>query len=202
MALHPEPLPTVAEVYDLPGPEQGNWTYKDYAKLPDDGKHYEIMNGFLLMSPSPNGFHQDIILEIASYLRVHINLTGLGLVRIAPFDVELAPDVVVQPDVLVVLKAHFPRIADNRLVGAPDLVVEVASPGTATYDRNHKYRAYARAGVQEYWIVDPEARTVEVLTLANQRYQSSGLYRGQAVLSSRLVPALRIPVEQFFKQVL
>ena len=79
MALSPEPLPMVTEAQNFPGPEQGHWTYDDYAHLPTDGKHYEIMNGFLLMSPSPNGFHQDIILEIALYLRAHVKLTGMGL---------------------------------------------------------------------------------------------------------------------------
>lgn len=198
MALHPEPLPMVTTVNNPPGPEQGHWTYEDYARLPEDGKRYEIMNGFLLMTPSPTGSHQDAAFEIASYLRVHIKLTGHGLVRVAPFDVELAPDIVVQPDVLVVFKEHFHRVTESRMIGAPDLVVEVASPGTATYDRNHKYRAYAAAGVPEYWIADPEARTAEVLVWEGSSYQTLGIYRGQALLSSRVIPTLRVPVEQFF----
>lgn len=198
MALHPEPLPMITEAQNLPGPQQGRWTYDDYVRLPADGRRYEIMNGFLLMSPSPTWSHQHAAFEIASYLRAHIKFAGLGGVIVAPFDVELAPDTVVQPDVLVVLKEHFYRITEKCLVGAPDLVVEVASPGTSTYDRNHKYQAYAEAGVSEYWIVDPEALTVEVLVLENQRYQPLGIYRGQAVLETRLVPTLRIPTEQFF----
>ncbi len=198
MALSPEPLPMVTEAQNFSGPEQGHWTYDDYARLPEDGKHYEIMNGFLLMSPSPTWSHQHAAFEIASYLRAHIKMTGLGEVIVAPFDVELASDIVVQPDVMVVLNEHLHCITESRMIGAPDLIVEVASPGTATHDRNHKYQAYAAAGVQEYWIADPEARTVEVLVLAGQKYQPLGIYRGQAVLSSRLVPTLRIPVEQFF----
>ncbi len=151
------------------------------------------------MSPAPSGSHQDAALEIASYLRAHIKLTGLGLVRIAPFDVELAPNVIVQPDVLVVLKENFDKVADNRIIGAPDLVVEVASPSTAIYDRHDKLVAYARAGVPEYWIVDPDARTVEVLLLeAPGMYLSQGIFRGKAMPPSRTVPEFLVHVEQFF----
>ena len=80
------------------------------------------------MAPSPSGAHQDAALEIASYLRTYIKLTGLGLVRIAPFDVVLSPKDVVQPDVLVVLNANLGKVKDLLMIGAPDLVVEVASP--------------------------------------------------------------------------
>jgi Uma2 family endonuclease len=124
---------------------------------------------------------------------------GLGLVRIAPFDVELAPDTVVQPDVFVVLSKHFDKITDNRILGAPDLVVEVASPGTAIYDRHNKLDAYVRAGVPEYWIVDTDARGVEVLVLEMIGiYRSLGVFRGKAVIPSQVVPGLLVQVEKFF----
>lgn len=181
------------------GPQQGRWTYKEYAALPDDNNRYEVVNGVLYMSPAPSGSHQDAAPEIASYLRAHIKLTGLGLVRIAPFDVELAPNVIVQPDVLVVLKENIDKVTDNRIIGAPDLVVEVASPSTAIYDRHDKLVAYARAGVPEYWIVDPDARTVEVLLLeAPGMYLSQGIFRGKAIPPSRAVPEFLVRVEQFF----
>lgn len=132
-------------------------------------------------------------------MRAHVKLTGLGLVRIAPFDVELAPNVVVQPDVLVVLKENFDKVADNRIIGAPDLVVEVASPSTAIYDRHDKLTAYARAGVPEYWIVDPDARTVEVLILETPgMYLSQGIFRRKSLLPSQAVPSFSTHVEQFF----
>src|SRR6266699_358369 len=129
-----EKLPVVTRADWVPGPRQGQWTYDDYTALPDDGKRYEIVNGVLYMAPSPSGAHQDAALEIASYLRTYIKLTGLGLVRIAPFDVVLSPKDVVQPDVLVVLNANLGKVKDLLMIGAPDLVVEVASPGTATRD--------------------------------------------------------------------
>ncbi len=164
-------VPMITVAYGGPGPKQGRWTAKDYLALPEDGQNYEIVNGVLYMTPSPSGAHQDAVLEIAAYLRDFVKYTGIGKARVALFDVELAHNVVVQPDILVVLNDHHDRIEENRIVGAPDLVVEVSSPGTTTYDRNTKYHAYARAGVVEYWIADPIARTLEVLVLNFNIYQ-------------------------------
>jgi Uma2 family endonuclease len=193
-----EKVPMVTPADWVPGPGQGQWTYDDYAALPDDGKRYEVVSGVLYMTPSPSGAHQDAVFEIASYLRTHIKLTGLGLVRVAPFDVVLSPKDVVQPDVLVILNASLDKVKDDCITGAPDLVVEVASPGTATRDRNKKYHLYAQAGVPEYWIADPDARTVEVLALEAGEYHSLGVYRGKAILPSRMVPGFDVHVEQFF----
>ncbi len=126
-------------------------------------------------------------------------MTSLGRVFSAPLDVELAPNRVVQPDVLVLLNKNLEKIAARRIVGAPDLVVEVASPGTAAYDRLNKFEAYAQAGVDEYWIVHPEMRTVEFLLLQNGIYSSQGVLRGKNALLSRIAPGIAsIRVEQFF----
>src|SRR5712691_7977283 len=149
----------------VPGPPQGSWTYDDYAALPENGQPYEIVNGVLVMAPAPNPGHQDIVLEIASYLRTHIKLAGLGRVFPSPVDVELGPKNVYQPDIIVVLNEHLDRVQEKKIVGAPDLVVEIASPSTAALDRLVKYEAYARAGIPEYWMVKPASRTVEVMEL-------------------------------------
>jgi len=182
----------------VPGPEQGSWTYDDYTALPDDGQGYEIVNGVLVMAPAPNGPHQDAVLRFAHYLLVNVEFAGLGKVRVAPFDVELSPKDVFQPDVFVVLNAHLDRILEKKVVGAPDLVVEVASPSTALYDRVTKYEKYANAGVQEFWVANTNARTIQVLVLESGEYRSLGVYRGQQMLPSRIVPGLSVRVEQFF----
>jgi Uma2 family endonuclease len=191
-------VPMVMPADQMPGPKQGHWTYKDYAALPDDGHRYEIVDGVLYMAPSPNRSHQNTAFEIASYLRTHVKLTGLGQVYIAPFDVELNSQTVVQPDVIVVLNHDLNRITESRIVGAPDLVVEVSSPGTVGYDREKKQQNYARAGVPEYWIADPWSRTVEVLSLVAGDYRSLGVFEGKAVLPSQVVPDFLVHVEQFF----
>jgi Uma2 family endonuclease len=183
----------------ITGPEQGRWTYGDYAALPDDERHYEVMDGVLLMSPSPSPAHQSVVNWIAFYLTQYGALTGLGKVFVAPLDVELAPDRVVQPDVLVVLNRNAGKVTSNRIVGAPDLVVEVTSPGTAVYDRLNKFAAYAQAGVQEYWLVHPEKQTVEFLVLQSGTYSSQGITRGKQGIASQVVPGIvAISVEQFF----
>ncbi len=183
----------------VPGPKQGDWTYNHYAALPEDGQRYEIVDGVLFMAPSPGKWHQNAIGEIFSYLRTYIKLTGLGQVYMAPFDVLLAPNTIVQPDVMVVLKANLDKIKDTQVVGAPDLVIEVASPGTSTYDRSKKYAAYARAGVSEYWIVDPIAHTIEVLSLEGSSYDLIGIFHGTETLTSKAVPEIAaVRGEQFF----
>src|ERR1700686_3430551 len=182
----------------VPGPEQGSWTYDDYAALPGDGLRYEIVNGGLIMAPAPDGRHQDAVLRIAHYLLVHVEFTGLGKVRVAPFDVQLSQKNVFQPDVLVILNAHLDRVLDKKVVGAPDLVVEVASPGTALYDRVNKYEKYAGAGVQEYWLANTDTRTIQLLVLEAGEYRSLGVFSGQQTLPSRIVQALPVLIEQFF----
>jgi Uma2 family endonuclease len=191
-------LPVVTPADWVPGPKQGWWTYNDYATLPNDGKRYEIVEGVLYMSPSPNIIHQRIAGRIFRYLATYIEDAGLGLVLDAPTDVELSPIDVFQPDVLVVLNAGLEKVQELKVVGAPDLVVEVASPSTSTQDRNKKYRVYAKAGVMEYWIVDPGTQTVELLVLEAGEYRSLGIFRGQAKLPSQVVPNLPVRVEQFF----
>lgn len=178
--------------------KQGQWTYEDYLSLPDDGNHYEIVNGVLYMTPSPTGEHQDAIGRIYHYLLVHLEFAGLGKVRFAPFDVRLSPKHVFQPDVLVVLNAHRDRIQRRYILGAPDLVVEIASPSTASIDRREKQDAYAHFGIPEYWIVDADARTVEVLTLEQDKYRSLGVFEGEDTLPSHIVPNLPVQVHQFF----
>lgn len=193
-----EGLSVVTPADWVPGPRQGSWTYDDYAALPDDGQRYEIVNGVLLMTPAPTPDHQSIAVRLAYYLFMHVELAGLGRVFPTPIDVELGPKNVFQPDVVVLLNAHLDRVAAKKIIGAPDLVVEVASRGTATYDRVSKYDIYARTGVAEYWIVKPTNRTIEVLILENGEYYSSGIFRGEQLLLSRIVPDLPVRAEQFF----
>lgn len=201
MTTTSDKLPMILTLADeVPGPKQGHWTYRDYAAL-DDEQHYEIVNGVLLMTPAPSWSHQEVVLEIASYLRTYVRTPGLGGVFTGPIDVELSPKDVFQPDVVVLLKENREKLRERHIVGAPDLVVEVASPGTAPYDRLTKYDAYARAGVPEYWIVRPDAQTVEVLVLDRVTYRSLGIFGGQVTLPSRVVPELPVHVEQFFVSV-
>src|SRR5579883_2026911 len=193
-----EKVPAVVPADWVPGPPQGQWTYDDYAAIPDDGNIYEVVKGVLYMSPSPIPDHQTVSLEIAAYLRQYVQLAGLGRVFTEPTDVELSPKNIVKPDVLVLLKEHFDRLTRTRIVGAPDLVVEILSPGTWRHDLREKLDAYVEAGVPEYWIVGPGEQVVELFVLENGAYQSLGVFQGAAVLPSRIVPDWSVPVGQFF----
>src|SRR5437660_4166114 len=193
-----EELSVVTPADWVPGPPQGSWTYEDYAALPEDGRRYEIVNGVLVMAPAPSPEHQSITVRIAYYLFPHIDLAGIGKLFTAPIDVDLGPKNVYQPDLVVVLNTHLDRVAEKKIIGAPDLVVEVASPSTAAYDRLTKYEQYARAGIPEYWIVKPTRRTVEVLVLEHGEYRSLGVFSERAILPSQMIPGLPVRVEQFF----
>ena len=193
------PPSVVMPVAFPPGPPQGQWTYHAYAALPPDGQRYEILEGVLYMAPAPTIVHQRAIGRVFYYLMMHVELMGQGQVLPAPVDVELAATIVVQPDVVVVLPARAAIITSQRLVGAPDLVVEVISPGTAGYDRREKQDAYARAGVAEYWLVDPYAETVEVLTLAQEHYHSLGVFAEDVVLPTQILPSFPVLVTQLFR---
>ena len=184
-------LPAVERANAVPGPSQGEWTYADYAAIPDDGRRYEVVNGVLYMAPSPVERHQAASMQIGSQFFNHIQAAGLGRVYAAPFDVDLSPGNVVQPDVIVVLNDNLQVITAERIIGAPNLVIEIASPSTATHDHDRKRRAYEQAGVREYWIADPSyAWMVEILALENGEYRLLGVFQGQSILSSRVLPGM------------
>jgi Uma2 family endonuclease len=183
----------------VPGPGQGNWTYDYYAALPEDGHRYEIVDGVLFMTPAPGIPHQDVILQLSYYLTIHVKNAGIGKVLLSPVDVELTPKKVFQPDVAVVLNTRLDRVTTSHVIGAPDLVIEVASPSTAKCDQTIKRKAYALAGVTEYWLVNTILEIVEVLLLQDSAYSSLGSFHGDDTLISQVVPTIaEVPVKQFF----
>jgi Uma2 family endonuclease len=182
----------------VPGPKQGEWTYDAYAKIPGDGQRYEVIEGVLYLMSAPSIKHQKVLNRINQHLYRFVEGTERGDVLIAPCDVELDPNNVFQPDVLVILNEHLGRETETRIVGAPDLVVEVLSPSTKSQDRGPKQAVYARAGVSEYWIVDPKQETIEVLSLAGQRYHDLGTFSGPALIQSLVLPDFSLKAEQCF----
>jgi len=190
--------PVVTPADSVPGPPQGRWTYATYAAIPDDEQRYEVVDGVLYLAPTPNTSHQTTSGKLIFYLMTHVEFAGLGRVFSAPYDVELAPNVVVQPDVVVVLNANAGIITPSRIVGSPDLLIEIASPSTTGYDRRTKQDTYARSGVPEFWIADPAARTIELLVLERSGYRSLGVFQNQALLPSLVLPGLPVHVAQLF----
>ena len=137
------------------------WTRAHWEALPDDGNRYEIIDGMLYMSTSPSAFHQWIIRQVARVLYDQIDDVGVGVTFTAPLGVFMPGCDPVQPDLIVVRREQM-DIVQARIEGVPALLVEVLSPSNPLTDRETKYRAYARAGVPEYWIVRPLQRDVLV----------------------------------------
>lgn len=146
------------------------WTYADYCRIPDDGKRHEIIDGEHYVNPTPRTYHQLVSARLLHELMKLIADPGLGTVLCAPLDVHLGPGTIVQPDLTVVRRRNRAIIGELKLTGVPDLLVEILSPSSHTYDGRIKLRRYERAGVREYWIVDPEAHTVAQFVLRNGAY--------------------------------
>jgi len=148
-------------------PIQGRWTYEDYLRLPDDGNRYEVLRGHLYVTPPPVPEHQFSSFEVAFQLSDFVRRKDLGLVLAAPLAVKLPRGIAtpVEPDVMFFRKGNGPRWDLGHYEGVPDLLAEILSPGTRRRDQTVKLQAYLDAGVPEYWLVDPRARTVVVYTL-------------------------------------
>ena len=174
------------------------FTYKDYKSLPEsETKRYELMEGELIMVPSPSFEHQRLSRNLEFILYSFVKEKKLGTVIDAPLDVHLGEDVV-QPDILFVSKERASIITEEEIRGAPDLVVEILSPATAERDRTYKKTLYARHGVREYWIVDPEEKTIKVMTLGKAGFESSGTYGKRDILKSSIFSGLNISLSEVF----
>ena len=173
------------------------FTYEDYCNAPED-KRYELHDGDLVVVPSPSQPHQDSSLEIATEIKLLIRRTGIGSVFVAPFDVVLSDTDVVQPDVVFVSRERESIITHGNIQGAPDLVVEVLSPSTAHRDRTFKRALYARHGVREFWLVDTDAHTIEVLLLGPNGYSVASVYTAGQTLTSPTLTDFSLNIDDLF----
>jgi Uma2 family endonuclease len=146
-------------------PKQTGWTYSEFARLPNDGKRYEVIGGELYVTPAPRPQHELISQRLNRALDNFVNEHSLGWVFTAPIDVLFAEGEYVEPDLTFVRRERVGIISDRGIEAAPDLIVEILSDSTATMDRGAKLRQYTQFGVPLYWIVDPGARHVEVYRL-------------------------------------
>ena len=164
-----------------PLPQEKRYSYADLLSW-DDNTRYELYDGRPAALASPSEIHQSISMALSVQLGSY--LTGKKCrVYAAPFDVRLfeeegdSPedvDMVVQPDLMVVCDQN--KVDRHGVRGAPDLVIEILSPASARYDRLVKFNLYQRAGVREYWIVDPSTRTVSVHALEDGAYHAATVY--------------------------
>jgi len=175
------------------------FTVNDYMTTPPD-KRYQLLDGELILAPAPTTRHQRIIIHLLQAMDTFVRANGIGEVFLSPCDVVLSNYDVVQPDLLFVSHDRSSIVTDANLQGAPDLVVEVLSPATQHYDRGYKRTLYSNHGVREYWLVDPEAQTVEVLTASGRGLVPAATYRWGEAVRSPLFAGLSIELDQLFGQ--
>ena len=193
-------LPYVAVTQTPPDewPPQGQWTYDDYARLPNDGWKYEVIRGELYMSPAPRPRHQRSLLRLSAEMERFASQRQLGEVYISPIDVILPRNLgtPVQPDILFIRADNLGIVGETTIDGVPDLVIEILSPSNWVDDRRVKFAVYAEAGVEEYWIVDPKAVTLEVYQLQGDRYDLVESYGPGDVVSSLTLDGFSIAVNE------
>jgi Uma2 family endonuclease len=174
-------------------------TTDDYRVLGEGPPHYQLIEGKLLMSPSPNRYHQVVCRNLLLLLGKHLEGNPMGEVYHAPSDVYLTDHDVYQPDLFYVSKANASILTEQGVAGAPDLVVEILSPGSAQMDREVKRKVYLQCGVQELWLVDPDLKSVQVYRANPQGEPQVNTYYVGSSFASPLLPGLTIPVESVFK---
>jgi len=182
-------------------PVQGRWTYEDYRQIPSDGRRYEVVRGFLYVSPAPSTDHQRAVARLFRKLDRFVSEHRLGEVLSAPYDILLPHGIAspLQPDLIFFRTGNEPRAGTPNFEGVPDLVVEVLSPGTRHLDTRIKLAAYRDAGVPEVWFADPQTRTLVVrgLSPAKSYVELARGTPGESV-TSQILPGLQIEVSEIF----
>ena len=174
------------------------WTFDELvAELPESNLPTELWDGELIMSPAPSFHHQELVDRFHDLLKVWVRQRQLGKTGMAPLDMVLTNSRATQPDVVFISNERL-GIIKERIMGAADLVAEVLSPGSRRRDRIDKRDLYEQHGVGEYWLIDPEAKTVEVLHLESGTYQLVGRWHPGERARSRLLTGFEVPVSPLF----
>jgi Uma2 family endonuclease len=176
-------------------------TYDDLLAMPDDGLRHEIIDGVLYVSPSPATPHQFTVGKLHQAIANYLDDHPVGEVYLAPFDVVFTKHDVVEPDLLFIRAERLAVLTDRNVTGAPDLVIEVLSPGTRRVDLTLKRDLFEREGVREYWIVDPVEGTIAVhhrRVRALVPVESLATSADDAI-TSPLLPGFRVPLARLFR---
>ena len=167
-------------------------SFADLERWTDDGRRYELYDGEVFVIPSPILLHQIVSGRLHLALNDYVNEYG-GIVLYAPLDIVLTEYDVVQPDLLLFVEERRDLLNLRQVTRVPpDLAIEILSPGTVRNDRGRKKQLLGRHGVREYWLVDPQAISIEVMALHGDEFVTAGLATGAACIESPLLPALRL----------
>ena len=174
-------------------------TVQDYLNIPEeDENRYELINGELYMAPAPSWEHQESSGNLYSILRAFVLANLLGRVVYSPIDMFLSDEDVFQPDIVFISNERLGIIHSDGIHGAPDLVIEVLSPGTERIDRTLKSERYEMFEVSEYWQANPIAKTILVLRARDGAFERVGLFTEGMTLETPLLPGLRVDVSEVF----
>jgi Uma2 family endonuclease len=176
-------------------------TYDDFLLFPDDGKRHELIDGEHYVTPSPSRKHQAIVWNLITMIGPYLEAHPVGRAFAAPFDVVFSNFDVVEPDLLFISNARLEVLTTKNVQGAPNLVVEIGSPGTRRRDEIIKRKLYERFGVEEYWVIDPEIETIAVYRHVGETYQRvlELTVERNDTLTTSLLPQLTLPLQQIFK---
>lgn len=178
--------------------EKKKFTYEDYLATPED-ERYELIEGELIMTPSPVPYHQWISKNVEYELEKFIREKGIGRLFYAPCDVYLDENNVFQPDILFISTSRLKIIGDKNISGAPDLIVEILSEATAYRDLVKKKKLYALFGVKEYWIVDPGEKVVEIYSLKGKEFSLHRTYKANDTLESLFFSGFKMALRRVFE---
>lgn len=181
-------------------PSEVMLTYADFAAFPDDGVRRELIEGEIIVSPSPKTRHQNVLGRLFVAFVNHLAARSGGQAFVAPYDVVLADHTVVEPDLVFVADADLGIITEANIQGSPTFVAEVVSdPRT---DRVRKRDLYARHGISEYWVVDPDADRIEVyrLSAGGGAYPKPELFEVGEALSPVSLPDLVVDLAELFRR--
>ena len=176
-------------------------TAEQFLQLGEDppGVRLELVNGEVAVSPSPIPDHGYVITKIISLLDRYCEDNDLGEV-FSDIDTILSTFTVRRPDVLFFAKARTNFVGKKAMEGPPDLTVEVISPGSIEIDREDKFAEYREAGVANYWVIDPELRTLDAWRLEAGQYMSAGRAQGNATMRLQPFPELEISLNRLWRK--
>lgn len=176
-----------------------SYTYDDYAKL-SDGRRYELIEGGLVeMAPAPTPGHQGASWNLSHALASALDRAWAGRAFAAPIDVILDPENTFQPDLVFIAAARESIITKRGIEGAPDLVIEILSPSSEPLDRGKKMRLYYEHEVREYWLVDPDAKRVEVYLPGSDAFDLHATLSGDDLLTTSLLPGFAVETARIFR---
>jgi Uma2 family endonuclease len=175
-------------------------TYGDLLQTPEgDGNRYELLGGELFVSRSTQRSHVFASTRLCFLLGKHVDQRNVGEVFHGPVDVRLTPYDVVVPDIIFLKKDRLHVFGDRLVDGRPDLIVEVLSETTRAQDQKDKLQLYARTGIEEYWIVDPDEQVMTVYALS-ARGTFDHVPAREGRIRSRVLPELELDVASLFAE--